>query len=45
MSLFVGNLSRNVRYDELQEVFGACGPCKIQKKVSRLSKQLNGDDW
>ena len=45
MSLFVGNLSRNVRYDELQEAFGGCGPCKIQKKVSHLSKQFNGDAW
>ena len=33
MSLFVGNLSRNVKYEELREVFDAKGHCQIQKKV------------
>ena len=33
MSLFVGNLSRNVRYEEIREQFEAKGPCSIQKKV------------
>ena len=34
MSLFVGNLSKNVRYEELKTIFGEHGKCKIEKKVS-----------
>jgi len=36
MSLFVGNLSRNVRFDELRDVFEEIGACQIQKKVSKI---------
>ena len=34
MSLFVGNLSKNVTYDQLRDVFEEYGPCKVEKKVS-----------
>ena len=32
MSLFVGNLSRNVTQDQLKDLFNEHGPCKIQLK-------------
>ena len=37
MSLFVGNLSKNVSYDHLRDVFDPYGPCKVQRKVSHAS--------
>jgi RNA recognition motif-containing protein len=33
-SLFVGNLSKYVKYDDIAKEFEAKGPCKIQLKVS-----------
>lgn len=34
MSLFVGNLSKNVRQRELEDTFGKFGECKVNPKVS-----------
>ena len=34
MSLFIGNLSKNVSYDTLKELFQEVGKCKIERKVS-----------
>ena len=34
MSLFVGNLSKYVRYDDIDRDFNDVGPCKVQLKVS-----------
>lgn len=37
MSLFVGNLSKNVSYENLRDAFDPYGPCKVQRKVSPSS--------
>jgi len=34
MSLFVGNLSKFVKFDEIESEFTSIGPCKVQLKVS-----------
>ena len=34
MSLFIGNLSKSVTFNDIKDEFSAIGPCKIQKKVS-----------
>ena len=34
MSLFVGNLSKNVRSDELKDEFKKYGQCTVTNKVS-----------
>jgi hypothetical protein len=36
MSLFVGNLFVNITHDQLKEVFGNYGNCKIDLKVRLL---------
>ena len=33
MSLFVGNLSKNVKYEDLKKEFDSKGNCTVQKKV------------
>ena len=34
--LFVGNLSRNVSFEDLKHAFESMGPCKVVVKVSVL---------
>lgn len=38
MSLFVGNISRNVSYKDLDKQFVYYGPCKIDQRVVAVSK-------
>jgi RNA recognition motif-containing protein len=34
MSLFVGNISRNVRIEDIEEEFDKFGPCTVNFKVT-----------
>ena len=40
MSLFVGNISRNIRAEDLEEEFDKIGPCTVNFKVTILSNSL-----
>lgn len=40
MSLFVGNISRNLRAEDLEEAFDKIGPCSINFKVSKENQVL-----
>ena len=44
MSLFVGNLSRNVGYEELREVFERKGRCTIHIKDGYAFVDYDNDD-
>ena len=37
MSLFVGNISKHVKLDELEEEFNRFGHCEIKRQVSNVS--------
>jgi hypothetical protein len=41
MSLFVGNISKNVRPFELEDNFNKYGKCSIKHKVSNHFTRLN----
>ena len=41
MSLWVGNISKNVRMAELEDAFDHFGTCEIRQNVSTLSHLLN----
>jgi RNA recognition motif-containing protein len=38
MSLFIGNISRNVRTEDLEDEFDKFGPCTVKVKVSDFTK-------
>lgn len=44
MSLFVGNLSSNVRFSELKDTFTEMGKCQIEKKVSEFINLISPSD-
>ena len=38
MSLFIGNISRNVRTEDLEDEFDKFGPCTVKVKVSHSTE-------
>ena len=38
MSLFVGNISKNVRLNELEDEFFKFGRCEIKQHVSKINE-------
>lgn len=40
MSLFVGNISKHVKSEELESEFSRFGPCEIKRQVSNVSKRF-----
>jgi RNA recognition motif-containing protein len=36
MSLFIGNISKSVNHDDLEDAFKKFGPCKYRIKVCTL---------
>ena len=43
MSLFVGNISKNVRLSELEDEFFKFGRCEIKQHVSKLNENCDFD--